>query len=112
MADRAELMAEAKSRAQNAKAVAKLKIDAARREADERKAEMANPPSKYITMPPSTGDAELDSAADLDAVSRLQAARQRRRKPQGIGDRHRILGVPLLPDSRAKGRLFSRSRLA
>lgn len=47
---------------------ARQKIEAARREAEERKALKANPPPQYVEMPENTGDAEADSMADLDAV--------------------------------------------
>ncbi len=50
------------------KDVAKQKIEAAKREAADRKALKANPVPKYITMPEQTGVAEVDAAADLDEV--------------------------------------------
>lgn len=50
------------------KAKAKLKIADAKGAATTRKAYKANPMPKYVEMPEPTGDAEVDSLADLDAV--------------------------------------------
>ena len=50
------------------KEIAKQKIEAAKREAANRKLLKANPVPQYVAMPELTGDAEADSANDLDAV--------------------------------------------
>lgn len=78
MADRAELRAAAERK----KAEARQKAEAAKRQAQDAKALRANPVPQYAQMPEPTGDAEIDSAADLDAVQsgfRARAADEARR---------------------------------
>lgn len=58
----ARVVAEAK------KAAAKQKIEATKRKLAQRKLLRANPVPKYLDMPEPTGDAEIDSMADLDEV--------------------------------------------
>lgn len=58
----------ARKAAQEAKAIAKQKAEHAKRQARDAKALKTTPPRKYVNMPPLTGNAETDSAADLDAV--------------------------------------------
>jgi hypothetical protein len=48
--------------------IARKKIEAAKREAEARKALKNNPPPVLVKMPELTGDPEADSKADLDAV--------------------------------------------
>lgn len=48
---------------------AKQKIISAKRDADERKKLKANPPPVYVELPDQTGNAEVDSLADLGAVA-------------------------------------------
>ena len=48
--------------------IARQKIDAAKRGAADKKLLKANPVPQYVTMPELSGNAEKDSAADLDAV--------------------------------------------
>lgn len=62
------------------KAQAKDKIAAARAEVVTRKALLKNPPPQYVAMPKMTGDAQADSAADLDAV---QEGFRKRAKDEG-----------------------------
>lgn len=47
---------------------ASQKKEAARAESKRKIAALKNPPQKFVSMPDQTGDAELDSEADLDAV--------------------------------------------
>jgi len=54
--------------AEAAREVAKQQAAAARREAEEAKAALKKPVAKYVEMPAPTGDAETDSAADLDEL--------------------------------------------
>lgn len=62
--DREQVRADALSK----KDAAKQKIEAAKREAEARKALKKNPPPVLVEMPEPSGDPEADSAADLDAV--------------------------------------------
>ncbi len=78
MTDRAELRAAAERK----RAEARQKAEAAKRQAQDAKALRANPVPQYAHMPEPTGDAEIDSAADLDAVQsgfRARAADESRR---------------------------------
>lgn len=78
MADRSELKAKAEAK----KLEARQRAEAAKRMAQDAKALRANPIPQYVSMPASTGDAEIDSAADLDAVQsgfRARAADEARR---------------------------------
>lgn len=61
-------LTQARETAAKAKREAKGKIEAARRAAEEARFLRANPPAQYVEMPQPTGDVEVDSAADLDAV--------------------------------------------
>ena len=61
-------MDEKRAAAAAKKDAAKQKIEAAKRDIASRKLLKANPVPKYVVMPEPTGDAEEDSAADLDAV--------------------------------------------
>jgi len=61
-------LTEARAKAAQAKAIAQDKIASARILKDEIKALKKNPPKQYVQMPKQTGDAAVDSAADLDAV--------------------------------------------
>lgn len=59
---------QAKDDALAKKDIAREKIAAAKRDAESRKALKKNPPPVLVELPDQTGDAEQDSAADLDAV--------------------------------------------
>lgn len=61
-------LTEARANAEAKKAEARQKIEAAKREAENRKKLKKNPPPQMVEMPEITGDAEDDSLADLDAV--------------------------------------------
>ena len=61
-------MKQVKADALAKKEAAKQKIEAAKREADARKALKKNPPPVMVEMPDPSGNPEDDSAADLDAV--------------------------------------------
>lgn len=61
-------LAIARENAKAKKAEAKAKAEAAKREARDKKASRAIKLPIYVNMPEQTGDAEVDSAADLDAV--------------------------------------------
>lgn len=54
--------------AEEKKEAARQKVEMARREAADRKKLKASPPPVLVRMPEPTGDAEADSAAELDAV--------------------------------------------
>ena len=61
-------MQQARADAQAKKDAAKQKLEQAKRAAQEAKALKAHPVPQYVDIPDQTGDAEADSAADLDAV--------------------------------------------
>lgn len=56
---------------------ARQKAEAARAEAAAVKARLRNPPPKLVDMPEPTGDIEVDTRADLDALSEGFRARAR-----------------------------------
>lgn len=70
-------IAAVRAAAQAKKEEAKAKILAAKMAAEDAKAVRANPPKQYVTMPAITGDAEVDSAADLGEVERGFRARMK-----------------------------------
>lgn len=73
-------LTEAREAAKGAKAKAKEKMEAARREARDAKALRANPVPQYVSIPKPKGDAEEDSKADLTA---LQEGFRRRANDEG-----------------------------
>lgn len=73
-------MEEIRANAEAKKSEAKQKIIAVKRDVAERKKLKENPASKYVELPESVGNAEIDSAADLDAV---QAGFRKRAKDEG-----------------------------
>lgn len=73
-------MNEARASAAAKKDAAKQKIEAAKREAANRKLLKANPVPKYVDMPEQMGNAQADAAADLDAV---QEGFRKRAKDEG-----------------------------
>lgn len=76
MADLNEMRAAAQAK----KDEARQKIESAKQAAKQAKALKAKPLPKYVEVPEPTGNAELDSAADLDAV---QAGFRKRAKDEG-----------------------------
>lgn len=62
-------MEEVRAKAIAQKGAAKQNIISAKREAEERKKLKANPPPVYVELPDQTGNAEIDSLADLGAVA-------------------------------------------
>lgn len=76
MADLNEMRAAAQAK----KEEARQKIESAKQAAKQAKALKAKPMPKYVEVPEPTGNAEVDSTADLDAV---QAGFRKRAKDEG-----------------------------